>query len=126
MRLLTSGALASAAARVLIMPAAFALTALPAAAHTQGYQGHYGGHMWDGGWHVWFFGPLMMVFWLAILVGVVVLVLRLLGIIGPGSKPRARPGSDALDVLRERFARGEIDKAEFEERRTLLEGSNQR
>jgi putative membrane protein len=81
--------------------------------------------MWDGGWHGWFFGPLMMVFWLAILVGVVVLALRLFGIIGPGAKPQAKPGSDALDILRERFARGEIDKAEFEERRTLLEGGNQ-
>ncbi len=32
----------------------------------------------------------------------------------------AGPGDRALDVLRERFARGEIDKAEFDERRRAL------
>jgi uncharacterized membrane protein len=33
-----------------------------------------------------------------------------------------RPGRhDPVDILRERFARGEIDQTEFEERRRLLE-----
>ena len=35
---------------------------------------------------------------------------------------RARPAGKALDILRERFARGEIDAAEFDERRRVLEG----
>jgi putative membrane protein len=30
------------------------------------------------------------------------------------------PGRTPLDILRERFARGEIDKDEFEERRRVL------
>jgi len=34
---------------------------------------------------------------------------------------RARSAGGALDILRERFARGEIDKAEFDERRRVLE-----
>jgi len=34
---------------------------------------------------------------------------------------RIRPTGKALDILRERFARGEIDKAEFDERRRVLE-----
>ncbi len=35
---------------------------------------------------------------------------------------RTRPTGKALDILRERFARGEIDRAEFDERRRVLEG----
>jgi len=31
-------------------------------------------------------------------------------------------GSGALDILNERYARGEIDKAEYDERRRVLEG----
>jgi putative membrane protein len=32
------------------------------------------------------------------------------------------PHNTSLDILKERFARGEIDKDEFEERRKVLEG----
>ncbi|MEM8760127.1 MAG: SHOCT domain-containing protein [Pseudomonadota bacterium] len=60
----------------------------------------------------------MMLGFLALIVLVVVLVVRCLG-------PSAdRTGSDqesaALGVLREQFARGEIDKTEFEERRKVI------
>lgn len=34
----------------------------------------------------------------------------------------ASASTDALDVLRERFARGEIDRTEYEERATVLRG----
>jgi putative membrane protein len=95
---------------------------LPVVASAQSGYGHYGDHMWSGGgWHGWFLGPLMMIFWLLVLVGGVILILRWLGVSGPAGPGRGKAGSDALDILRERFARGEIDKAEFEERRALLE-----
>ncbi len=61
-----------------------------------------------------------MIVFIALIVGVVVLVVRWLGVGGgpaQGSKPKA-----ALEILEERFARGEIDKDEFEERRRALEG----
>jgi putative membrane protein len=101
--------------------AGFALAAVPALSLAQeGQQYYYRGHMWDGSWHAWFLGPLMMVFWIAIMVGAAVLILRWLGVSGAG--PRRRDAdANAIGILRERFAKGEIDKAEFEERRVLLE-----
>jgi len=79
---------------------------------------YYGPHMWNGGpWM--FFGPLMMIIFVAAIVVVVVLVVRWLG--GPGHGAAHHPPSRTpLDILKERFARGEIDKEEFEERRRVL------
>lgn len=104
------------------LAATAALAALPSLALAQGAPGYYGDHMmWGGGGYGWFLGPLMMVFWLALLVGAVILIARWLGALG-GIEPRpVKSGSGGLDILRARFARGEIDKAEFEERRALLE-----
>jgi len=84
-----------------------------------GYHDH---HMWGGEWHGWAFGPLMMVFWLIVVVGAVLLVLRMLRAAGSDGHRQGKPGPDAIDILRERFAKGEIDAAEFEERRKVLEG----
>jgi len=82
-----------------------------------------GMHMWGGGWHGWFFGPVMMILFLVIVVIVVVLAVRWLGGAGHGAthSPHAPSGKSPLDILRERFARGEIDREEFEERRRVLE-----
>ncbi|RTM04744.1 MAG: SHOCT domain-containing protein [Hyphomicrobiales bacterium] len=84
----------------------------------------WGPHMmwWGGGWHAMIFGPLFMILFLAVLVAVAVILVR--GTAGPWSGPASSPHSPAsrtpLDILRERFARGEIDKEEFEERRRVL------
>lgn len=92
-----------------------ALTSLAGAAGAQpGPGGGYYDHamMGSGGW---FFGPFMMLLFFALLVGAVVIVLRVLGIGGPKATARK-----SLDILEERFARGEIDRAEFEERKRAL------
>ena len=60
----------------------------------------------------------MMILFLAVVVIVVVLVVRWLGGSdhGPIAPPHSPTGKTPLDILKERFARGEIDKEEFEER----------
>lgn len=81
----------------------------------------YGSHMWNGGWYGWFFGPMMMIAFIAVAVVVVVVLVRWLrGRAYGSSAPPGLPGNTPLDILKERFARGEIDKEEFEERRKLL------
>jgi len=79
--------------------------------------------MWgDGGWG-WIGGGLMMlVFW----AGLVVLIVFLVRGAASHDRPegQARPnGREARDILAERFARGEISKEEFEQRRRVLERS---
>jgi putative membrane protein len=84
----------------------------------------WGPHMmgWGGGWYGIIFGPLFMILFLAVLVAVVVLLVRWLGGPSQGAYPphQLPPARTPLDILKERFARGEIDKAEFEDRRRVL------
>ena len=98
--------------------AAAALTT-PALAQGGGER-YYGPHMWDGGWWM-FFGPLWMIIVIAVIVAVVVLVVRWSTPTGHFGSHGAPVGKAPLDILKERFAHGEIDKDEFEERRKLLE-----
>ena len=78
------------------------------------------GPMWHGGWGGMIFGPLMMILFVAAIVVLVVVALRWLGSTGHGTAPQAPPGKAPLDILKERFAQGEIDREEFEERRRVL------
>ncbi len=76
-------------------------------------------HTWgDWGWGGMILGPILMILFIAAAVAVVVLVLRALG--GGTRRPAAREGRTALDFLDERFARGEIDKDDYEERKRTL------
>lgn len=101
--------------------AALLYLATPSIAFAQQAQGpFYGPHMWSGGWHGWFFGPIMMIVFIAVAVVVVMLLFRWLSGQGHGGALHGPPGRAPLDILKERFARGEIDKEEFEERRRVL------
>ncbi len=77
--------------------------------------------MWGGGWYGMIFGPIFMILVFVAVVVVVFLVARWFG--GPwhpAALPQHGSGRAPLEILKERFARGEIDKAEFEERRSVL------
>ena len=79
---------------------------------------YHGPHMWADGWHM-VFGPLVMILFIALIVVVVVLAVRWAGAGGSG---RASPPSRTpMDILKERFALGEIDTEEFAERKRHLE-----
>jgi putative membrane protein len=83
----------------------------------------YGQHMMlGGGWYGMIFGPLFMILVLVAVIAGVGLVGRWFGLPWYGAQPphQAPPGRAPLDILKERFARGEIDKEEYEERRRVL------
>jgi putative membrane protein len=85
-------------------------------AHQPGESGYLGPH--TPGWM--FFGPLLMIFLIGVAVAVVAFLVRWPGGVGHGTAPHPSPGRTPLDIVKERFARGEIDKEEFEERRRIL------
>ncbi|MGE3712633.1 MAG: hypothetical protein AB7G35_23560 [Hyphomicrobiaceae bacterium] len=79
-----------------------------------------GGPPW--GWGGWFhFFPFLIV--LAFVTGLVLIMVRLIGRHCPWRDSRERtsvPHKAGLDILDERLARGEIEKAEYEEKRRLI------
>jgi putative membrane protein len=77
--------------------------------HGPGMMGGYG-----GGW----FGSIIMVaFWIAVIVGIIFLIRWLV----LSTKGGVSGGEDsALEILKKRYARGEIDKKEFEQKKKDL------
>jgi putative membrane protein len=81
-----------------------------------------GGRGWWGipGWGHGMFGGVGLI---VILVGIILLIVLLVRSFGGSSKSgslNAHLRATPLDTLKERFAKGEIDKKEYEERRKLL------
>ena len=81
----------------------------------------YGPHMmwWGGGWYSMIFGPLIMILVLALVIIAVVLLVRWAG--GPWPGAAVQRERSPLDLLKERYARGEIDREEYMRRRADLQ-----
>ena len=81
-----------------------------------GYPGPWGWHhnMMGGGGGIFMF--IFMLIFLGLAIAGIVLLVRSLS---PHSRSKSSEG--ALEILKRRYARGEIQKAEFEEKRKDLE-----
>ncbi len=72
-------------------------------------------HMWGNDWPHWWMGPMMMVLFAIFCIVVMSLMMG-------GGMMHWHRRDHALDLLKERCARGEINQAEYEEKRRLLQG----
>jgi len=64
-----------------------------------------------------FMGGFMWIFWIAIIVGIILLVKWIVQQNRPGGQQQ---GDNSLEILKKRYARGEIDKEEFEQKKKDL------
>ena len=73
-------------------------------------------------WNAW--GPgmmlLMVVFWIAILALIIVAIIYLVRNLQGKNRERTMSKETPLDILKKRYASGEIDKKEFEEKKETL------
>ena len=77
--------------------------------------------MFDGmgyGWGMGFGGLFMLLIWILVIVGVVLLVKW---VVDQSSAGKGSGNKSPLEILRERYARGEINREEFEQKRRDLE-----
>lgn len=78
-----------------------------------GFYNGYGG--WGpGGMMGWFGGGIVMVVFWALLIGLIVWMVR------EASDRHVHHRSNALEILKERYAKGEISKEEFDEKKKDL------
>ena len=90
--------------------------ALPTTVWAQARPWDWGGHPMWGMWGVWGFGMMlvMLTFWVLVIVGLIALVRWLV------TQGRASRTDSALEILRQRYARGEINKEEFDAKKRDL------
>ena len=72
----------------------------------------HGGYEWGMGGFGWLF---MIIFWVLVVIGIVFLVRAVVG----GSKPKSKTET-ALEILKKRYAKGELSREEFEEKKKDL------
>ena len=64
----------------------------------------------DGGMGIWML--INMIFWILVIIGIVFLVIWVVRRVGGAE--RGKNEESALDILKKRYARGEITKEEYE------------
>ena len=74
------------------------------------------GHTWGG---MGFGGLFMLLFWVLVIAGVIVLLRRLRA--RDLNPPDTSPQQSALDIVQQRYARGEIGREEYEQMRRDLQ-----
>lgn len=75
--------------------------------------------MMGWGYGGWLMGIINIIFWIAVIVGVVYLI-KFISSSSKQSTQETKRGDSALDILRERYAKGEINREEFEEKKKVL------
>ena len=103
----------------------------------QWYGGPGPGHMWGNGygWHFWWMPPMMMLFTVLVCVGVFYVLFARRPWGGGlhhgepawhmGDGMLSPPTHSALQILNERFARGEIQKDEYEDKKAAIVSGTQ-
>lgn len=97
-------------------------------------------HMWHGGWGFWWIFPLLMLFMIIICIAIFIFFLghrsgrcghhhwgpwqMMDRPSGPG-RSWGDPTYSALQILNERFAKGEIQKQEYDEKKAAIRSSGQ-
>ncbi|HLG30352.1 MAG TPA: SHOCT domain-containing protein [Candidatus Brocadiales bacterium] len=66
----------------------------------------------DGGMGIWML--FNMVFWVLVIIGIVLLVIW---VVRRAGGERSKAANSALEILKKRYARGEITKEEYEEKK---------
>jgi len=80
----------------------------------------WGQHMFGLGWGGWLLGGLMMLLFWGGLIALLFFAIRAFS--GPGNQSRpAGTSESALDILKKRYARGEISQTEYDEMRQQLD-----
>lgn len=85
--------------------------------HSMHVYGHNG--MWGYGYGI-IGDMLMFILWILVIGAIVYFVMRHHGTVGQ-CMPGTKSGNSALDILKERYAKGEINKEEFEEKKKDLQ-----
>lgn len=81
--------------------------------------GGFGSGMMGGGWLGFGLGWIFMIVFWALIIWLIVFVVRKLS--GHDSFTRHEHKENAMELLKKRYAKGEIDKQEFEEKKKTLE-----